>query len=127
MSGVETQFDDASAFFALFRQSPWKSCHLKIADMEIFVARDSGMSSPEGAADAALQEIATATLRAPHLGTLVALADIGARLAAGQSYARLELLGEIVDLLADMDGLVLEQLQPLGTLIEYDQPLLSLS
>lgn len=126
MTSAETRFQEAAAFFALFVRSAWKTCHVRTGEMEIFVARDRDTPNPlMGEAPIAVAQPVT-QLRAPHLGTLVALADVGTMLAPGQPYARLELLGEEIELLAETGGAVADHCLAVGTLAEYDQPLLGL-
>jgi len=125
MTAAQARFHEAASFFAIFARSPWKACHVRTGDMEIFVARDRETSNPmTGDVSDGVVE-AGSTLRASHLGTLTALADVGTTLAPGQVYARLELLGEVIELHADRAGTVASQLLPVGGLVEYDQPLLS--
>ena len=47
-------------------------------------------------------------------------------LAPGQAYARLDLLGETIDLVAEEGGRVASNLLPIGALAEYGQPLIGL-
>lgn len=124
MSAAGARFGDAAALFALFAGSSWQSCELRTGELEFFAARAGGPASPIGAAQP--NAVAATILRAPHLGTVAELAEVGTALAAGEVYARLELLGELVALTADRDGTVRGHLHPLGALVEHDQPLLSL-
>jgi biotin carboxyl carrier protein len=133
MSTADTRFNDAAAFFTLFRGSPWKSCHLRAGGIEIFVSRDPGVANPMTGAPAELRaaeapavSAPATTLRAPHLGTLLALAEIGKPLEPGQAFAQLDLLGETIDLVSEMGGTVADHLLTIGALAEYDQPLLLL-
>jgi biotin carboxyl carrier protein len=126
MSAAEARFREAASFFAIFAQSPWKACHVRTGEMEIFVARDRALSNPMmGDAPAAAAQ-PTSALRAPHLGTLVALSDVGTVVAPGQIYGRFELLGETIELAAEQGGVVADHLLPIGALAEFDQPLVSL-
>jgi biotin carboxyl carrier protein len=125
MSVQQSRFEEASAFFAIFAGSPWKSCHLRIDAMEIFVSRVAGVANPmTGVVPEPVTAPVTA-LRASHFGTLVALAEIGTVLAAGQAYAHVELLGEEIELVAEEGGTVAEHLLGIGALAEYDQSVLS--
>ncbi|PXA83980.1 hypothetical protein DMC47_41775 [Nostoc sp. 3335mG] len=127
MSAAEARFREASAFFAIFAGSPWKACHVRTDAMEIFVARDRSTPNPmTGEAPVPAAEPSMA-LRASHLGTLVSLAEIGTLLTAGEAYARLDLLGETIDLVAETGGRVMSHLLPVGALAEYDAPLVGLN
>jgi acetyl-CoA carboxylase biotin carboxyl carrier protein len=126
MNPTEARFREAVSFFATFAESRWKACHVRTGEMEIFIARDR--TTPNPMTDKAPVVVAeqSSALRAPHIGTLVTLAEIGTLLAPGQAYARLELLGETIDLTTEKGGRVASHLLPIGTLAEYDQPLVAL-
>ena len=125
MSLHPSRFEEASAFFAIFAGSRWTSCHLRTDAMEIFVSRGADVANPMTGVVPEPAAARTTALRASHLGTLVALAEIGTVLAAGQAYARIELLGEEIELVADAGGTVAGHLLPIGALAEYDQPVLN--
>lgn len=126
MNHAEIRFREAASFFAIFARSPWQTCHVRTGEMEIFVARDRSTPSPmTGERPAAIVEPALA-LRAQHLGTLASLVEIGTMLVPGQTYARLELLGETIELVAKDGGRVASHLLPVGALVEFDQPLVEL-
>lgn len=123
--------DEASAFLDLFARSGWGSCHVRTSAMEIFVARTPGAVNPMaegggGAEAAPSPPAAAAVLAAPHLGTLASLAQSGEPIAAGDTYAVLDLLGEPIALVAERAGKVVDRLATPGTLVEFDQPLLAL-
>jgi biotin carboxyl carrier protein len=127
MNVTEFRFKEAAAFFSLFARAPWTSCHVRTGELEIFVARDRGVANPmAGEAPVPVVE-PTTTLRAPHLGTVVGLAEVGTVLTAGQAYAQFELLGETLDLVAESGGRIVAHLLAIGSLAEYDQPLMHLS
>lgn len=125
---------EASAFFALFTRSEWGSAHVRSPEIEVFVAREQGVRNPmsvaitevEMATDFALEPAVGGELRAPHVGTVAELASIGTRLEDGECYARLDLLGETVELIVEESGTVVEHLLPVGALAEYDQPIVRL-
>ena len=128
MSASRTPLDEAVAFFDLFLNSEWASCHARGGAIELFVARDAGHPNPMlGFAD---DEIAVATdetmLTAPHLGTLVDLAAVGSRVTAGERYGTIELLGEPIELIADCDGTIGRHIGRSGALVQYEEALATL-
>lgn len=122
--------EGASAFFALFTHSEWGSAYVRTSEIEIFVARGQDARNPMVAApiDGGLapDQGDGGELRAPHIGTVAELVPIGTQLAAGECYARLELLGETIELIVDEAAIVADHLLPIGALAEFDQPLVRL-
>jgi biotin carboxyl carrier protein len=117
------EFDEALAFVQLFALGSWTSCHVRTGKLEIFVSRDARHENPMVARRIAPAEIAGEPLTAPHIGTLIELAPIGSRVEEGACYGALSVLDDRVDLITDHAGTVADHLQPLGALVEFDQPL----
>lgn len=126
---------DTRALLRLFRQSGYADLHLRLGDYELFVARPGGGADPLRVATAAPQSSAEAApapaaaeqlLVAPHIASFVSALPIGSAVAAGDAVARIELLGEPIDLLAAQAGLVTEVFAEPGALVEYDVPLVRL-
>lgn len=126
MRPAADRFRDAAALFALFTQSSWSSCHVRTEELEMFVARGPSNANPLVDAPDVEPLASTALLHASHLGTVTALARVGTTIVAGQTYARLDLLGDTIELAATESGTIAEQLVAIGALAEYDQPLLAL-
>ncbi|SER84935.1 biotin/lipoyl-containing protein [Sphingobium sp. YR768] len=129
---------DTRALLRLFRQSGYADIHLRSGDYELFVARPGGGANPLHApvaveappAPPAVVPVETAKVEhlvaAPHIASFVSALAVGSAVAAGDSVARIELLGEPIDLCADQAGLVTEVLAEPGALIEYAAPLVRL-
>lgn len=127
---------DTRALLRLFRQSGYADIHLRSGDYELFVATLGGGANPLHASvaveaaplPAILVEAAKAEqlVSAPHIASFVSALAVGSAVAAGDAVARIELLGEPIDLCADQPGLVTEVLAEPGALIEYAAPLVRL-
>lgn len=129
---------DTRALLRLFRQSGYADIHLRTGDYELFVATSGGGTNPLRASiavDAAPVRPATTSMEAvkaeqlvsaPHIASFVSALSVGSAVAAGDAVARIELLGEPIDLCADQPGLVTEVLAEPGALIEYAAPLVRL-
>lgn len=129
---------DTRALLRLFRQSGYADIHLRSGDYELFVATPGGGANPLHAPVA--MEVTPATssavtvdaakaeqlVSAPHIASFVSALAVGSAVAAGDTVARIELLGEPIDLYADQPGLVTEVLAEPGALIEYAAPLVRL-
>lgn len=129
---------DTRALLRLFRQSGYADIHLRSGDYELFVARPNGGANPlhapvaaevvhaPPAADPAEAAKAEQLVSAPHIASFVSALPVGSAVAAGDMIARIELLGEPIDLCADRAGLVTDVLAEPGALIEYAAPLVRL-
>ena len=127
MSASQTPLDEAAAFFAVFLQSDWASCHVRNGVIEMFVARTAGHPNPMLDAEGEDTTVRDETmLIAPHLGTLVELAAVGSRVTAGGRYGVIELLGEPIDLVADRDGTVGQHVGRPGAFVQYQEVLATL-
>ncbi|HUD90975.1 hypothetical protein [Sphingobium sp.] len=129
---------DTRALLRLFRQSGYADIHLRSGDYELFVARPGGGANPLHAqvvAEAAAAPSAAAPMEtekveqlvsAPHIASFVSALSVGSTVVAGDAVARIELLGEPIDLCADQPALVTEVLAEPGALVEYGAPLVRL-
>ncbi|WP_311268182.1 hypothetical protein [Sphingobium sp. WCS2017Hpa-17] len=129
---------DTRVLLRLFRQSGYADIHLRSGDYELFVATPGGGANPlhapvaVEAAPAPLSAIPVAAAKveqlvsAPHIASFVSALSVGSAVAAGDAVARIELLGEPIDLCVDQPGLVTEILAEPGALIEYAAPLVRL-
>lgn len=129
---------DTRALLRLFRQSGYADIHLRLGDYKLFVARPGGGANPLHAPiavepasvplSAAPVEAARVEqlVSAPHIASFVSALAVGTAVGAGDAVARIELLGEPIDLCADQPGLVTEILAEPGALIEYAAPLVRL-
>lgn len=134
--------NDTRALLRLFRQSGYGDFHLRSGDYELFVARPHGAANPLRAPAAqpaspvqpattpmpAPAPVATTDqlVAAPHIASFVSALAVGSHVTAGEAVARIELLGEAIDLVAERPGMVTEILAQPGTLIEYATPLVRL-
>lgn len=120
--------EEASALFGLFLRSDWASCHVRGGGIELWASRAAHHADPlrppvtEVQAD--VEE--AGLLLAPHLGTLVSLAEIGSRVARGESYGMIELLGDRIALIADRAGTIARHAAAPGALVQYDEALAAL-
>jgi biotin carboxyl carrier protein len=128
---------DTRALLRLFRQSGYGDIHLRLDAYELFISRTGGSANPlrepvavpdvPSQPEGLVQTAATSHLvSAPHLASFVSAPDVGSAVAIGDAIARIELLGEPIDLLADHAGYVTEVLAAPGALVEYAAPLVRL-
>lgn len=128
---------DTRALLRLFRQSDYGDLHVRSGDYELFVARPQGGANPLRApiaqAGASAEPAAPAQVgatehlvSAPHIASFVSALAIGSAVAAGDAVARIELLGEPIDLFAQQAGLVTDVMAQPGALVEYAAPLVRL-
>jgi biotin carboxyl carrier protein len=128
---------DTRALLRLFRQSDYGDLHVRSGDYEMFVARPHGGANPLRASMAQAGtspepsapthvEATEHLVSAPHIASFVSALAIGSAVAAGDAVARIELLGEPIDLLAEQAGLVTDVMAKPGALVEYAAPLVRL-
>jgi hypothetical protein len=114
---------DAEILFELAREQGCVSLHVRTAALEMFVAFQPGARNPMTTAMTSAPPAETGIWTAPHLATLLEIAEIGPPLAAGDTFARLDLLGEEIALKADRAAVVARHLVAPGTLLEFDAPI----
>jgi acetyl-CoA carboxylase biotin carboxyl carrier protein len=112
---------NSRALLRLFIQSDYGELHVRSGDFEMFVARAGGRRNPMRDARAAF------LVTAPHIASLVSTLPVGSVVAAGDKVARIALLDEAIDIVADQAGTIDTLLVQPGALIEYATPLLSLT
>ncbi len=118
---TEDQALEVRALMTLFAKSEWKDIYLRTETIELFLAKEDGCDNPMAGSELGN------SIRAPHLATIVALALPGTAVAIGDKVGAIELIGEQIDLIASVSGIVAKTLAATGDLVDYDQPLLSLS
>jgi acetyl-CoA carboxylase biotin carboxyl carrier protein len=124
---------NSRALLRLFSQSDYGELHVRSGDFEMFVARAGGRRNPMR--DAVLAPApapapaarAAFLVTAPHIASLVSTLPVGSVVAAGDKVARIALLDEAIDIVADQAGTIDTLLAQPGALIEYATPLLSLT
>lgn len=123
--------NNARALLGTLLASSFQDMHVVSGDMEIFLARPAGGANPmRGQAAPAPTEAAPlgkdTLIKAPHVATLFTTAALGDRVSAGQEIATLSVLDEQFPLLAAIAGTIVGIKSAVGSLIEFDQPLLLL-
>jgi acetyl-CoA carboxylase biotin carboxyl carrier protein len=120
---------NSRALLRLFSQSDYGELHVRSGDFEMFVARAGGRRNPMRDAAPAPAPAARASylVTAPHIASLVSTLPVGSVVAAGDKVARIALLDEAIDIVADQAGTIDTLLVQPGALIEYATPLLSLT
>ena len=123
---TKTALQDAAILFTLFHKSAWRSAHVIVGSLQVSISRAHG--TRQVAAPAAMhpgKAEAVTVLTAPHLATIRRCAQAGDMVAAGESYATLEVLQRTSELTAEFDMVVVEQFGAASTLIEFGQPILA--
>ncbi|VWX54160.1 biotin/lipoyl-containing protein [Novosphingobium sp. 9U] len=137
--GVKTDpaaaaIDNARAMLETFLASDWKEIHVASAELELFIARDSGGANPmraalpanEGSALEAPAAGAHHEVKAPHVATLVSVVPEGTWVEQGEPVARLSVLDEEEDLPAPVSGRLASATRNAGDLVEFGDVLLTL-
>lgn len=126
---MSTVLGEVSALLELFRGSDWRDLHLRTPHYSLFLAKQNGASNPMlnhlESPDTAL-EAAAAVVRAPHVATVVSVLSVGTQVQAGTLVGEVEVLGEHVALFAPRSGSVGAIIAPVGSLVEYDAPMLTI-
>jgi biotin carboxyl carrier protein len=129
---------DLRGLLFLVERSDWREFSLRTGDWSVFMARPGGgpdpmLSGGETVAEAA--PIAQApfappapatTISAPHIATFVSALPVGSEVALGAALARIELLGETIDVTTENAGFVTAILVEPGALVEYGQPMVEI-
>lgn len=120
-----------------FTASDWSDLYVRTAEWTLFVAKPGSTGRNPMLEDETGAQGETAgtgkpvgaeiTVSAPHVGTVTWLASSASMVEPGEVIARLEVLGEDVEIKADSAARVTAVLQQIGALAEYDAPLLLLS
>lgn len=132
-----TDIADLRGLLGIVERSDWREFYLRLDDWSVFMARPGGGSSPmlsDHSGDmAAARDLpderspTTAFLNAPHIATFLSALAVGSSVEAGDPLARIELLGETIDLASESAGVVTAVLVDQGMLVEYDQQLVELT
>lgn len=142
-SATELTLDDVDAFISLIDNAGWRQFVVSDDNLRIILSMDSDLSGLCSESAGALEQIAAqgedadapvAIVRAPHLGTVMfhgvdgtQLPGAGDRINAGQVIIALRVLDQVRPVRAPIDGVLSELLVHDGDLLEYDQPMLSIT
>ena len=123
--------NDARALLDALLASDWRDVHVTSGGTEIFIARAGGGANPMRASAEPVVSVSgeagmTSTV-APHVATLVSVAQIGADLTQGDIAATIEVLGEEETILAPVSGRVAMVHVEKGGLIEFNMPILEIA
>ena len=131
---MKVMVDNARVLLAQFARSDWRELHVHTPDGEIFIARAGGGANPmlrPAAGEAALPPVAAdaalVTIAAPHVATVAWILAPGSPVGVGTVVARLDLLGETVEVSSAGAGVVAARHVADGDFVEYDAPLLAIS
>lgn len=124
--------NDARALLDALLASDWRDLHVTSGGTEIFIARAGGGANPmrasaEPVVSAVKEAGTTSTVMAPHVATLVSVAQIGADLTQGDIAATIEVLGEEETVLAPVSGRVAMVHVEQGGLLEFKMPILEIA
>ena len=124
--------NDARALLDALLASDWRDVHVTSGGTEIFIARAGGGANPMRASAEPVVSVSgeagmTSTVAAPHVATLVSVAQIGADLTQGDIAATIEVLGEEETILAAVSGRVAMVHVEKGGLIEFNMPILEIA
>lgn len=124
---------DARALLDTMLAHDWQELHVVSGGIEIFLARREGCANPMRARMVAAPSIAPplplgkeVPIKAPHVATVVSLAQVGKAVAAGDTVVVLRVLDEEHRVVAAGAGVVESVGAAVGDLVEFDMPLLTL-
>lgn len=118
---------DARALLAALMANGWREMHVVSGDYEIFIAMEGARQNPMRAPATTPRSHAEGRqiiVKAPHVATLARLAADGSRVAKGETLATISVLGEEIAVIAPSDGVAGQAEAAIGTLLEFDQPIL---
>ena len=102
---------DARALLAAFVRQDLGRLSVRLrSDVEMLLLREA--APPAGT-----------PIVAPHVGTLAEVKMVGSLVQAGQVVARLELLGEFIDVSTSVAGIVGAVQSSTGELVQYGEPI----
>ena len=124
--------NEVRALLRAFAKTDVKACRVVVDGLEIFLSRDPSIHAVDMMAApmpvvGRETKAALADLLAPHVGTLAALCAPGTAVEAGATYGRISVLDEEIELLAETNGIVATHCHAVGELVEYGQPLVTLT
>jgi biotin carboxyl carrier protein len=138
MMDVRPLVNDARVLLGLLQRSQWGDLHVRTPDGEIFIARHGAGANPmllpgvanrhAGATHSGPETgpIMSRVIRAPHVASVIEVLPAQSEVAVGTVICRLGVLGEIVEVASPHSGVIGELLAALGTLVEYDSPLVTI-
>ncbi|MBB5685888.1 biotin/lipoyl-containing protein [Sphingobium boeckii] len=128
--------DTTRALLRMFQQSGYGDIHVRSGDFAIFIARHAGQVNPlRGSvvragvvpvAEAAGMPGARTIIAAPHIASMVSAIAPGSAVDVGDHVARIELLGESIDLVAEQRGFIQDVAAQPGQLLEYGAPIVTI-
>lgn len=126
--------DNARALLDALLANGWREVVVKGHDGDYFLTRESGVANPllaeapphSAQADLAGSPVTMITIHAPHVATVAWLVAPGSTLASGAVVARLAVLDEEIDVLAEAGGTVAGCHAKVGDLVEYRSELLDI-
>lgn len=131
---MKVMIDNARVLLGHFVRSDWREMHVRTPDGEIFIARHGGGANPmlgsvagDAAASTAAMDAARVTIAAPHVATVAWIIAPGTPVGDGTVVARLDLLGETVEVSTARAGVVTECHVADGDFVEFEAPLLAIS
>ena len=131
---MKVMIDNARVLLGQFARSDWREMHVRTPDGEIFIARPGAGPNPmlaptagDAAASTAATDAARVTIAAPHVATVAWILAPGTPVGAGTVVARLDLLGETVEVSSAGAGVVTERYIADGDFVEFETPLLAIS
>ena len=134
-AGSAQSLSDVRALMDTFVSQGWQSAVIRVGDSEFLFSRDAlleralpvaadhpALAAEPGAAPTKLQSIV-----APHVATLMEIAEVGSLVTKGEVVAVLSVLEERVEIFATASGGVLGHKAEPGALVEYGQILAELT
>ena len=118
---------DLRGLLAIVERSDWREFYLRTGDWAVFMARPGGGRDPMLSGEEQVADSPTATVTAPHVATFFSALPVGSEIEAGGVLVRVELLGEMIDVVSDDAGRVTAVLVEPGTLVEFGQPLVEIA
>jgi biotin carboxyl carrier protein len=119
---------EVSLLLEQFQQSEWQDMYVRTSRYSLFVAKLTGGPNPMRSAGAETSappdEQSENMIVAPHVGSVTWLAQVNSVVEPGSVVARIEVLGESIEIVSERGGHVKAVLSAAGTLIEYETPLL---
>lgn len=134
-STLQAAIDDARTLLDTLLASGWQDIHVVSGGTEIFIARDAGRANPMRSESIAAPVVDAATpnasgedqlVTAPHVATIVDVLPVGTEVEIGGRLATIRVLDAEEDLPAPQSGTVTAIHAPIGALVEFKAPILSL-
>jgi biotin carboxyl carrier protein len=117
---------EVRALLEQFRHSVWRDVHVRTNRYDVFIAKAGGVANPlrraatpPAAVSDARPPVETMPIVAPHLGTVAWVESAGGPVESGAVVARIEVLGELIEIAADVAGRIHAVAAPVGVLVEF--------